>query len=368
MATGRKLLKEVLADIPPLPGVYSMLNIDRQVIYIGKAKNLKKRLASYARTKLPNRVSRMVYQIYFLEYIVTKTEAEAFLMEASLIRDYQPRFNILLRVSRSSSYINLRLNHSYPQPVKHRHKDSGGEKLFGPFASGYQVDIAINELYRIFKLRSCTDSYFASRERPCLQYQIGQCFGPCTGKISKENYMDLVNQAHNFLLGKTAEIQQQLYKKMTALSREGLYEEAAVIRDRIKALSNTSLTSGVPYTGVIDTDIIALAEERSAYCIQVFLYRAQGWGSKAYFPVHTEERKPADILESFMGQFYQTRTPPKEIITNYSLREPVLIIKALKQLYSTKTRITNPKRGEKAKLVHYAYLNARAALEHHLKK
>ena len=367
MATGRKLLKETLTHIPSLPGVYSMLNIDKQVIYIGKAKNLQKRLASYTQSNLPNRISRMVHQICFLEYIVTKTEAEAFLMEAKLIRNHQPRFNILLRVSRSSSYIDLRLNHAYPQPVKHRGKSTEEEKLFGPFPSGHQVDMVINELYRIFKLRSCTDGYFATRQRPCLQYQIGRCFAPCTGKISKESYMDLVNQAHNFLLGKTAEVQQQLSKKMAELSEDSLYEEAAIIRDRIRALSTASLTFRLPYTGIVDADIIVLAEEASIYCIQVFLYRAsQGGGSKAYFPVHTEGRQPADILESFMGQFYQTRTPPKEIIINYYLKEPGLIINALKQLYGTETRITNPKRGEKAKLVQYAYSNTQIALEEHL--
>jgi len=369
MTTGRELIRSILADIPQLPGVYRMLNADKQIIYIGKAKNLKKRLTNYIQPDLTNRISRMIHQTCFLEYSTTGSEAEALLVEAQLIKKFQPRFNILLKDDKSFPYIKLRLEHDYPQAIKYRGKNISEGKLFGPFASSYQLDITLNELQKIFKLRPCSDNYFATRKRPCLQYQIGRCFAPCVGKVSQDDYNELVNQAHDFLLGKTHELQEKLSAKMEELSAALLFEEAAIIRDRIKALSYVQLRSGLQYSGIIDADILAIAEENNTYCIQVFLYRAaQAWGNKAYFPVHTEGSQKSEVFDSFIGQFYQTRTPPKEIITNYPLSQPELIIEALNQLYGAKVKITTYTRGGKAKLIDNAYSNAQLALKQYLKE
>ncbi|MFY9589787.1 excinuclease ABC subunit UvrC [Rickettsia endosymbiont of Halotydeus destructor] len=362
---GKKLIQKLLKDTPATSGVYFMANADQQVIYIGKAKNLKKRLTNYIAPGLRGRISRMVHQVCSIEYQITESEAEAFLVEANLIRKFQPRFNILLRRNKSFTYIKLRLDHDFPQFIKYRSNKTENEILYGPFISGYQTDIVIEELQKIFRLRTCIDSYFISRERPCLQYQIGKCFAPCTGEISIENYNELINQAKDFLSGKTEQLLEKLANKMQELSNNCLFEEAAIIRDRIKTLKYSRLNIGEQYTGIIDADVIALAKKHNKYCIGVLLYRgAQKWGEQIYFPIHTEESQIPKVLESFIGQFYQTRKPPKEIIINYALIKPQLIIEALKTLYNVKVKIIIPQRGKKAQLLKNIYKTINLALSY----
>lgn len=367
--TGDALIKDSIKDIPNSAGVYFMLNEFKQIIYIGKAKDLKKRLASYAKPDLIGKTARMILQTHYLEYTITTSEVDALLLESQLIKKNQPKFNILLKDDKSFPYIKLRLEHDYPQIIKYRGKVSKDNNLFGPFASVNQVDTTLNELQKIFKLRPCSDNYFASRKRPCLQYQIGRCYAPCVGKISKEDYADLVNQALAFLSGKNHDLQQILSKKMESLSENLNFEEAAKIRDRIRAISYVQLKSGLVKVGIIDADVISIAKKNDTYCIEVFLYRAaQNCGNKAYFPVHTEEATIEEVLESFISQFYQTRIPPKEIIIEHDLEQPELIINSLKQLHGITVKITKPNRGEKLTLLANAQENAKLALEQEFKK
>lgn len=364
---GIELIKSQLANVPSLPGVYQMLNADKQVIYIGKAKNLKKRLTNYIKTDLESRIIRMVGLTYSLEYLVTSSEVEALLLEAQLIKKLQPKFNILLKDDKSFPYIKLRLDHDFPQLIKYRGKNLIGGDFFGPYTSSRQVDLSLVELQKIFKLRPCSDNYFSNRKRPCLQYQIGRCSAPCVNKISQEDYNELVDQAKDFLHGKTQKLQQILAKKMESLSLELRFEEASEIRDRIRAISHIQLKAGLYNSGVVDADVIAIAEKNNQYCIQIFIYRASiACGSKYYFPTHTEDRAKIEVLESFLGQYYQNRVAPKEIILNHPIKQPRLIEQAIKKLHGNKVTITIPNRGDKVKLVNNVYENACLALEQHL--
>ncbi len=365
---GHELIKSHLIEAPSGPGVYRMLNESGQIIYIGKAKNLKRRLSSYARKDLKGKVQRMIWLTFHLEYSVTSSEAEALLLEAQLIKKHQPKFNILLKDDKSFPYIKLRLDHDYPQIIKYRGKNFTGGKFFGPFASAYQVDVTIAQLQKIFKLRPCSDNYFETRQRPCLQYQIGKCYGPCVGKINKQDYAELTKQVESFLAGKTGELQEELARKMQFFSENMQFEEAAQIRDRIKALSYIQLKSGIVGADLKDADVIAIVKENNHYCIQAFLYRAgSSLGNKAYFPVHTEESDEAEVLSSFLGQFYQTRSPAREIILNHEIEGIEVIAEAIKQLHGYKVNILVPKRGSKIKLLQNAYDNAVLALKQHLK-
>lgn len=365
---GAELIKARLKDVPLLPGVYKMLDSSGKIIYIGKAKNLRNRLASYSKPDLLGKVAIMVSKLCDFEYIIVNSEVEALLLEAQLIKTIQPKFNILLKDDKSFPYIKLRLEHDYPQLIKYRGKDTGSGELFGPFASSAQVDATLNELQKIFKLRSCSDHYLASRKRPCLQYQIGRCCAPCVGKINDEDYAELVLEIKDFLSGKTVNLQQKLSRKMEEFSLDMEFEKAAQVRDRIKALTYIQTNSGLAGSGVIDGDVIALSCQNDSYCIQVFLYRAGSvCGNRAYFPLHTENSDENEVLESFLVQFYQNRTPPKEIILSHKLNAPEIISKAIEHLHKTKVTISSPITGPKFKLVENAIANAELALQQHLK-
>lgn len=364
---GSALIKSRLPSIPSAPGVYQMFNADKQVIYIGKAKNLKKRLTNYIKTDLQSRTIRMVSLTRYLEYIISNSEVEALLLEAQLIKQCQPKFNILLKDDKSFPYIKFRLDHDYPQLIKYRGKISSGE-FFGPYTSSGQVDVTILELQKIFKLRPCSDNYFANRQRPCLQYQIGRCSAPCVNKITKDDYANLVSQARDFLTGKTQKLQEILAQNMERLSSEQRFEEASEIRDRIKAISHIQLKSGLQNSRVVDADVIAVVEKDDHYCLQIFIYRSGiACGSKYYFPVHTEERTKTEVLESFIGQFYQSRAAPKEIILNHPVSQPKIIAAAINKLHGNQVIITVPLRGEKMPLVKSAEANAGLTLEQHLR-
>ncbi|MDD9334431.1 MAG: excinuclease ABC subunit UvrC [Rickettsiaceae bacterium] len=367
---GSELIKSHLENAPNLPGFYKMLGADQQVIYVGKAKNLKKRLTNYIKTDLDNKTIRMVSLTHHLEYNVTNSEIAALLLEAQLIKKFQPKFNILLKDDKSFPYVKLRLDTDYPQLIKYRGKNLSSGEFFGPFVSSEQVDTTLKELQKIFKLRSCSDNYFKNRKRPCLQYQIGRCSAPCVGKITKEDYSELVSQVREFLIGKTKELQKTLSDKMEQLSLQLRFEAAAEIRDRIKALSYIQLKSTLSSSSIKNADVIAIVEKNNYYCIQLFVYRfGQSYGNIPYFPIHTEESNKAEILTQFINQFYQTAQIPDEIIINHPIIDLELVTKAIKQLSANnKLSIIHPIRGNKVKLLENAELNGQLALDQHLKQ
>ncbi|AFC73256.1 excinuclease ABC subunit UvrC [Rickettsia montanensis] len=367
--TGSELIKSKLIDAPERSGVYRMFDVNKQVIYVGKAKNLKKRLTNYIKSDLDNKTLRMIANTCFLEYSITNSEVEALLLEAQLIKKFQPKFNILLKDYKSFPFIKLRLDHDFPQLLKYRGKTLSDGKFFGPFASSAEVNTTLTELQKIFKLRSCTDNYFNSRTRPCLQYEIKRCYAPCVGKINKEDYRDLVTQVKEFLQGRTKELQENLSRKMEELSSQMRFEEAAEIRDRIKALSYVQLKAGVSDV-VKDADIIAIVEKNGHYCVEVFLYRAgQACGNIPYFPTSIENSTKEEVLEYFLLQFYQKQHVSAEIIINHEINDKENVIEAIKKINNIlQLNITVPNKGGKAKLVQNAETNALFSLEQYLKK
>ncbi|ASX27350.1 excinuclease ABC subunit C [Rickettsia sp. MEAM1 (Bemisia tabaci)] len=367
--TRNELIKSKLIDIPERSGVYRMFDANKQVIYVGKAKNLKKRLTNYIKTDLNTKTLRMVANTCSLEYSITNSEVEALLLEAQLIKKFQPKFNILLKDDKSFPFIKLRLDHDFPQLLKYRGRALNDGKFFGPFASATEVNTTLSELQKIFKLRSCTDNYFNSRTRPCIQYEIKRCYAPCVGKINKKDYAELVGQVKDFLQGRSKELQENLSKKMEELSEQMRFEEAADIRDRIKALSYVQLKAGI--TDIVkDADIIAIIEKNGHYCVEVFLYRiGQACGNIPYFPTSTENSTKEEVLRHFLLQFYQKQQVPPEIIINHEIDDKDNIIEAIRNINDfAKLSITIPASGGKLKLVQNAEENALFSLEQYLKK
>ncbi|MDF2965239.1 MAG: uvrC [Rickettsiaceae bacterium] len=361
--TGKEVIKDFLKNMPECPGVYRMLDAENKVLYVGKAKNLKKRVVSYTKSDLPTRLLRMVFLTHSMEIITTNTEAEALLLEASLIKKLQPRFNILLRDDKSYPYIKLRTDHDFPQVVKYRGKKTSDGKLFGPFASSKDVDKTINELQKVFKLRPCSDNYFMGRKRPCLQYQIKRCSGACVGKVSKDYYANTVKQIEAFLTGKTKTLQEDLNKEMQGYSDSMDYEKAAEVRDKIKALSYIQSKAVPAEFQIQDADVIAVFTDNDEACVQVFVYRGgQSYGNKAFFPIHAEGNSPEEILSSFIGQYYQSRPCPAEVIISHEIEEKEAIETALTSLRGFKVKILTPKKGTKTKLIELALDNAKRAL------
>ncbi|BDU60791.1 UvrABC system protein C [Candidatus Rickettsia kotlanii] len=367
--TGSELIKSKLIDAPEHSGVYRMFDVNKQVIYVGKAKNLKKRLTNYIKSNLDNKTLRMIANTCFLEYSITNSEVEALLLEAQLIKKFQPKFNILLKDCKSFPFIKLRLDHDFPQLLKYRGKTLSDGKFFGPFASSAAVNTTLTELQKIFKLRSCADHYFNSRTRPCLQYEIKRCYAPCVGKINKEDYRDLVTQVKDFLQGRTKELQENLSRKMEELSSQMCFERAAEIRDRIKALSYVQLKAEISDV-VKDADIIAIVEKNGHYCVEVFLYRAgQACGNIPYFPTSAANSTKEEVLEYFLLQFYQKQHVPAAIIINHKINDKENVIEAIKKINNIlQLNITVPNKGGKAKLVQNAETNALFSLEQYLKK
>jgi excinuclease ABC subunit C len=359
-------IKNYLEDAPNGPGVYKMLDINKKIIYIGKAKNIKNRLKQYA-GELNGKTLTMISLTHHLEYSVTESESAALLLEGQLIKKFKPKFNILLKDDKSFPYIKLRLDHKWPQLLKYRGKDLRDGKFFGPFALAKQVEVTLGELQKIFKLRSCSDSYFAARTRPCLQYQINRCYAPCVGKISEEDYEDLVDQVKIFLSGKNQSLQDSLAQKMQKFSDELKFEEASKIRDRIKALSYIQLkaeSSGITE----DADIIAISEQGGEYCAMLYIYRAgQACGNYAYFPEHTVGASSEEVLCAFILQLYQNHIPPQNLILSHALTEADVFIKAMKELHKVNIKISVPKSGVRRNLVQTALENAELALEQRIK-
>ena len=348
-----------------LPGIYKFIDAGDNIIYIGKAKNLKKRLSQY-NLELSNKNQKMVSVSTRIEYIVTDSESSALLLEGQLIKKFRPKFNILLKDDKSFPYIKFRLDHEYPQLIKFRGKNLNEGKFFGPFASAAHVDTTLSELQKIFRLRSCTDSFFANRTRPCLQYQIKRCCAPCVQKVSKAEYDDLVKEVKAFLEGKNQLLQTMLSAKMEMLSHKMEYEKAALIRDRIKAISYVQLKSQNAHN-LQDADVLAVASSKGMFCIQLFLYRSsQPCGNQAYF-LDGDEDSVAELLGCFLMQLYQVKTPPKQILLSHALEDKNLYIEALYKLHNVRVNIMTPKFGGKSKVLGNALYNAEIALDKHMK-
>ncbi|MEP4768082.1 MAG: excinuclease ABC subunit UvrC [Roseibium sp.] len=359
---------EVIADevkrLPNGPGVYRMLDENGDVLYVGKARSLKKRVTSYTRLQgQSNRIMRMILLTTAMEFVVTKTEPEALLLEANLIKRLRPRFNVLLRDDKSFPYILVTGDHEAAAIVKHRGARKRKGEYFGPFASAGAVDRTINALQKAFLIRTCSDSYYENRTRPCLQYQIKRCAGPCTGEISTENYAGLVSEANAFLSGRSQLIKEQLAEQMATASAEMEFERAAIYRDRLTALSHVQAHQGINPHSVEEADVFAIHQEGGQSCVQVFFFRTgQNWGNRAYFPKADKSLEEADILESFLAQFYDDKPAPKQILLSHDLSEQDLLSEALTEKTGRKVEVATPKRGEKKDLVAHAVTNAREAL------
>ncbi len=364
---GTKAIKHALKTMPETAGVYRMLNEKGEVLYVGKAKNLKKRVSSYTRlTQLTERIRKMILQTTSMEIITTYTEAEALLLEANLIKSLKPRYNILLRDDKSYPWLVI-TKEKWPRIDKHRGKISKKNYYWGPFASVGAVNQTLELLQKIFLLRSCEDSIFNSRKRPCLLYQIKRCSGPCDDRVSKTDYDDLINQAKSFLSGETNIIQQQLATEMEKASEQLDFERAAVMRDRIRAFTYVQ-TNGVINPATIDNaDIIAFAQKGYLTCIQVFFIRGgRNNGNRALFPIQTEDQSPEEILDAFLGQFYENKPPPSQIYMNIKLSDQALMSKALSMRASKRVSLYVPKIGEKRAVVDHAVHNVHMALDRKL--
>ena len=362
---GLDIIKNKLTNISNKPGIYQYLNSNNEIIYIGKAKNLKKRISSYKNTSsLSNRIQRMVYQINSIETITTKTEAEAFLLESNLIKKNKPKFNIVLRDDKSLPYILITTKNKWPQILKHRGKQKKIGVYFGPYPSARVVDKTINSLQRAFLIRSCSDSYFKARTRPCLLHQIKKCSAPCVKKIKEKNYLDLSNQTILFLKGKNKKIQSNLNYEMENYSSKKFYEKAASLRDRIKALNQIQEKQSINISSIGDADIISIKKKNYKACIQIFYFReGQNLGGRYYFPSHEENEKEENILQSFIGQYYSDKIVTKLILINKKVPERSLLINALNKKSSYKITIEIPLKGQKKIIVKDAEKNAEKELD-----
>ncbi len=359
---GRSVIKRYLDTMPGAPGVYRMLDASGNVLYIGKARHLKNRVQNYVNVDaLATRLQRMVAQTATMEITTTRSEAEALLLEANLVKKLSPRYNILLKDDKSFPYIFLSGDHAYPRLAKHRGAKTKKGKYFGPFTSASAVNETITLLQKAFLLRPCSDNVFKNRTRPCLQYQIKRCSAPCVSKIGEEDYKALVDQAQAFLSGKSRQIQDELVREMQDESLKLNYEKARMIRDRIRAIAHVQQHGNT--TGVVDADVIALAREGKHCCIQLFSIRGgRNYGNRVWFPQHTAPFGDGDVLSSFIGRLYQTQPPPGLIFTSHLIEDASVLEEALRLNTDYKVEITHPMRGEKRELVDEALRNAQEAL------
>ncbi|CCD87652.1 excinuclease ABC subunit C [Bradyrhizobium sp. ORS 285] len=365
LATGHAAIENAVRLAPTSPGVYRMLNAAHDVLYVGKAKNVKKRLSSYARANapLPARILRMIAATVTVEIVSTTTETEALLLEANLIKQLKPRFNVQLRDDKSFPYILITGDHWAPQILKHRGAQSRPGRYFGPFASAGAVNRTITALQRAFLIRSCTDSFFESRSRPCLLHQIRRCAGPCTQEIDFPGYTELVREATDFLSGRSQAVKSLLAGEMEKASAELEFETAAVYRDRLAALSAISSQQGINPRTVEEADVFAIHQEGGFSCVEVFFFRTgQNWGNRAYFPRAEKTFTPEEVLSAFLSQFYDDKPPPKLILLSHEIEEAELLAEALCVKAGHKVEVSCPKRGEKKDLVTHALTNAREAL------
>ncbi|MAU59810.1 MAG: excinuclease ABC subunit C [Parvibaculum sp.] len=361
---GAALIAEKVKLLPDSPGVYRMYDAKGELLYVGKARSLKKRVSSYAKIGgHSNRIARMIATTAQMEFISTATETDALLLEANLIKRLKPRYNVLMRDDKSFPYILLTGDHAFPQVVKHRGSRSRQGDYFGPFASAGAVTATLNALQKAFLLRSCSDSVFESRTRPCLLFQIKRCSAPCTGEISEEGYAELVDEARAFLKGRSRKTQQQLVGLMDRAAADLDFERAAIYRDRIRALTQIQSHQGINPQTVTEADVFAAWGEGGQTCVQVFFFRAgQNWGNRAYFPRHDKELALDEVLEAFLAQFYEDRPPPRMVLLSHDVPGRPLLTEALSIRAGRKVAVGVPRRGEKRELVDHALTNAREAL------
>ena len=366
--TGPKVIARVLKTLPNGPGVYRMIGADGDVLYVGKARSLKKRVQSYARLGgHTNRIARMIAATADLEVITTATETEALLLEANLIKRLKPRFNVILRDDKSFPYILIARDHDAPQILKHRGARTRKGEYFGPFASAGAVNRTINTLQRAFLLRSCSDSYYEARTRPCLLYQIKRCSGPCTGEISLDDYSRLVTDAENFLTGKSEKVKHHLHALMETASERLEFERAASYRDRLAALAQIQAHQGINPGSFSEADVFAAHAQGGQTCIQVFFFRTgQNWGNRAYFPRADKSLSPEEVLDAFIAQFYDDKPIPRLVLLSHDVRGRKLLEEALTTKADHKVTVSVPRRGEKREIMEQSLANAREALERRL--
>ena len=365
---GIAAIEAVLATLPGSPGVYRMLDAKGDALYVGKARSLKKRVAAYTQlARLPERLRRMVNETAAMEVITTHTEAEALLLEANLIKRLKPRFNIVLRDDKSYPWLMLTEDHPFPQIAKHRGAQLRKGSYWGPFASAWAVNQTVTAMQRVFLLRSCADTVFANRTRPCLLHQIRRCSAPCVGRISEAEYGRLVALAKAFLAGKSATVQQELAGEMEQAAGALEFEHAAAVRDRIRALTFVQGDDVVNPASLRDADVIAAWQTAGQTCVQVFFIRGgRNNGNRAFFPTHAKAQECGEVLAAFIAQFYDDKPPPSCVLANHALPEQALVAEALSLKAGRKVEILVPRRGEKRAVVQHAETNAREALERRL--
>lgn len=364
LETGASVIKDIVKTLPDKPGVYRMYNSHNEVLYVGKAKSLKKRVISYIKTdQLPIRLQRMVAETGRMEIVTTHSEIEALLLENNLIKKLQPRYNILLKDDKSFPYILITKDHTYPRMTKHRGPQQIKGHYFGPFASNAAVDESLVLLQKIFLVRNCTDSYFAARTRPCLQYHIKRCSAPCVKRISPADYKESINQAIEFIAGKSAKVQEYLARKMHQASTDLKYEIAAVYRDRIALITRLIAHQRINVAGINEADIIAIAEKSGQTCIQIFFFRhGRNFGTESFFLTHTQGASLGEKLSAFLTQFYADREPPARIILSHKPDEFDLIKSSCRQHFNKLTHWEIPRLGKKKELVNHALSNADDAI------
>ena len=368
LETGVGVIRDTVRTLKPRPGVYRMLDTRGDVLYVGKARSLKARVANYAQVKgLSNRLKRMVSQCRAMEIVVTNSEAEALLLEAQLIKRYRPPFNVLLRDDKSFPFILLRADHAFPRIQKHRGARRAKGEYYGPFASAGSVNKTLNALQKLFLLRSCTDSFFANRDRPCLLYQIKRCSAPCVGRIDAEGYASLVREAKDFLGGKSGAVQASMEKQMAKAAENLDFETATILRDRLRAATFIQGSQAINASGLGDADVFALASKGGQMGVQAFFIRGgQNWGHRAIFPKNTGDVEEAEVLADVLLQFYEEVPPPRTILVDRELPEQELIAEALAEKAGHVVAISIPQRGDRRKLMQQATRNAVEALERRL--
>lgn len=362
---GVAAIREVLATLPARPGVYRMTDVRGDVLYVGKARALRNRVANYTQVdRLPLRLQRMVSQCRGMTIVTTNSEAEALLLEAQLIKRFRPPYNVLLRDDKSFPFILLRTDHDFPRITKHRGARKAVGNYYGPFASAGSVNTTINALQKLFLLRSCTDSFMSRRDRPCLLYQIKRCSAPCVDRIDKAGYAELTRQAKDFLGGKSSAVQREIETQMAQAAADLDFERAAMLRDRLRAATFIQGSQAINAEGLPNADIFAMAAKGGQIAIQAFFIRGgQNWGHRAFFPTHTEGLEEGEVMQSFLAQFYEEVPPPRVILIDRDLPESDLLAEALKEAAGGKVEIAVPQRGERKRLLDQAIRNAVEALD-----
>ncbi|MBY6090233.1 excinuclease ABC subunit UvrC [Maritimibacter alkaliphilus] len=362
--TGHALIQSYLRTLDSSPGVYRMLDAESRVLYVGKARNLKARVSNYARPSgHSGRIARMIRQTASMMFLTTRTETEALLLEQNLIKQLKPHYNVLLRDDKTFPNILVSKETDFPQIRKHRGAKKEKGAYYGPFASADAVNRTLNQLQKVFLLRNCSDSMFSSRTRPCLLYQIKRCSGPCVGLISQEEYAATVRDAERFLSGRSTKVQEELATQMAEASEAMEFERAAALRDRIRALTQVQSAQGINPRATTEADVVALHMEGGQACVQVFFIRAnQNWGNRDFYPRVGPDIEAAEVLQAFLGQFYDGKEPPRLILLSHPVEDSDLLAEALSEKAGRKVELSVPQRGEKAELVESAARNARESL------